>query len=191
VFSPVTRTAASQAEQMGQLLTLKSGAPVVDRVLTTVLFTDIVRSTECAVALGDARWRDVLTSHDEVVRAQLASHGGREIKTLGDGFLATFDSPGKGIRCARAIEAAVEPLPIQIRAGLNAGECDLVGGDIIGLAVNIAARIGTIARAREVLVSSAVKDLVLGSGITFRDRGRHRIRGVPGRWHLFCVTAVD
>jgi class 3 adenylate cyclase len=190
MFESVTGTAASQAEQMGQLLTLKGSAPVVDRVLTTVLFTDIVSSTQCAVALGDARWRELLARHDEVVRAQLASHGGREIKTLGDGFLATFDSPGMGIRCARAIETALEPLPIRIRAGLNAGECDLVGNDVIGLTVNIAARIGALARADEVLVSSAVRDLVLGSGIGFHSRGRHRIKGVPGRWRLFSVTAV-
>jgi class 3 adenylate cyclase len=167
-------------------------APAADRVLTTVMFTDIVGSTQRAAELGDARWRELLARHDEIVRAELHRHGGREIKTLGDGFMATFDCPGEGIRCARAICEALEPLPFDIRAGLNTGECDLVGGggDVVGLAVCIAARIGALARAREVLVPAAVKDLVLGSGITFRDRGRHRFKGVPGRWHLFGVASA-
>lgn len=172
-----------------QLFPLSHEPSSTERVLTTVLFTDIVGSTACASALGDARWRQLLARHDEIVRRELARHGGREIKALGDGFMATFDSPGKGIRCARGIEEALEALPLEIRAGLNTGECDLIGGDVIGLTVNIAARIGALARARELLVSSAVKDLVLGSGITFRDRGRHRIKGVPGRWRLYGVDA--
>jgi class 3 adenylate cyclase len=162
-------------------------ASAAERVLTTVLFTDIVGSTACAAELGDARWRALLERHDDTVREQLRDHRGREVKTLGDGFMATFESPGAAIRCARAIEAAMRALPIRVRAGLNSGECDLVGGDVIGVAVNIAARIGALARADEVLVSSAVKDLVLGSGICFRDRGAHRIKGVPGRWRLFAV----
>jgi class 3 adenylate cyclase len=164
--------------------------PAAERVLTTVLFTDIVGSTELAAALGDARWRELLARHDELVRAELQYHGGREVKTLGDGFMATFDCPGQGIRCARAIEDVLAPLPFEVRAGLNTGECDLVGGDIVGLAVHVAARIGALARAREVLVSQAVKDLVLGSGITFKDRGKHRIKGVPGRWRLFGVASA-
>jgi class 3 adenylate cyclase len=164
--------------------------PTADRVLTTVMFTDIVGSTHMAAALGDARWHELLARHDELVRAELSYHGGREVKTLGDGFMATFDCPGAGIRCARAIEDALAPLPFDIRAGLNTGECDLVGGDVMGLAVHVAARIGSLARAREVLVSQAVKDLVLGSGITFRPRGRHRIKGVPGRWRLFGVASA-
>ena len=165
-------------------------APPADRVLTTVMFTDIVGSTHCAAELGDARWRELLARHDDLVRTELTRYAGREVKTLGDGFMATFDSPGQGIRCAQAIGQALEPLPFEIRAGLNTGECDLVGGDVVGLAVCIAARIGALARAREVLVPSAVRDLVLGSGITFRDRGRHRIRGVPGRWRLFSVASA-
>jgi class 3 adenylate cyclase len=165
-------------------------APAADRVLTTVMFTDIVGSTQRAAELGDARWRELLARHDELVRAELHRHGGREIKTLGDGFMATFGSPGTAIRCARAINEALEPLPFDIRIGLNTGECDLVGGDVVGLAVCIAARIGGLARAREVLVPAAVRDLVLGSGITFRDRGRHRIKGVPGRWRLFGVASA-
>jgi class 3 adenylate cyclase len=165
--------------------------PAADRVLTTVMFTDIVGSTQRAAELGDARWRELLARHDELVRAELRHHGGHEVKTLGDGFMATFECPGTGIRCARAINDALEPLPFEIRAGLNTGECDLVGGgDVVGLAVCIAARIGGLARAREVLVPAAVKDLVLGSGITFRDRGRHRFKGVPGRWHLFGVASA-
>jgi class 3 adenylate cyclase len=167
-----------------------SHAPAAERILTTVMFTDIVGSTERAAALGDARWRDLIARHDELVRAQIWRHRGREIKTMGDGFLVTFDSPGRAIRCAREIGEALNPLELQIRAGLNTGECELLAGDIVGLAVNIAARIGALAGAREVLVSRAVKDLVIGSGITFRNRGAHRIKGVPGRWRLFGVDSV-
>jgi class 3 adenylate cyclase len=173
-----------------ELVPRPSLAPAADRVLTTVMFTDIVGSTQRAAELGDARWRELLARHDELVRSELHHHGGREVKTLGDGFMATFECPGAGIRCARAITQALEPLPFEIRAGLNTGECDLVEGDVVGLAVCIAARIGAIARAREVLVPAAVKDLVLGSGITFRNRGRHRIKGLPGRWHLFGVASA-
>jgi class 3 adenylate cyclase len=165
-------------------------APAADRILTTVMFTDIVGSTQRAAELGDARWRELLARHDDLVRNELRLHGGREVKTLGDGFMATFDCPGQGIRCAQAIGQALEPLPFEIRAGLNTGECDLIGGDVVGLSVCIAARIGALARAREVLVPAAVKDLVLGSGITFRDRGRHRFKGVPGRWRLFSVASA-
>jgi class 3 adenylate cyclase len=164
--------------------------PAAERVLTTVMFTDIVGSTQLAAALGDARWGELLARHDELVRAELQRHGGREVKTLGDGFMATFDCPGQGIRCARAIEDVLAPLPFEIRAGLNTGECDIVGSDVVGLAVHVAARIGALARAREVLVPSCMRDLVLGSGITFRDRGKHRIKGVAGRWRLFCVASV-
>jgi class 3 adenylate cyclase len=173
-----------------ELVPRTQAPPSTERVLTTVMFTDIVGSTQRAAELGDARWRDLLARHDELVRAELERHGGREVKTLGDGFMATFDCPGQGIRCARAIGAALEPLPFEVRAGLNTGECDVVGDDLVGLSVNIAARIGSLARAREVLVPSAVRDLVVGSGITFRDRGRHRIKGVPGRWRLFGVASA-
>jgi class 3 adenylate cyclase len=173
-----------------ELVPRSEAPPAAHRVLTTVLFTDIVGSTQRAAELGDARWREVLARHDALVRAELERHGGREVKTLGDGFMATFGCPGEGIRCARAISAAIEPLPFDIRAGLNTGECDLVGDDVVGLSVNVAARIGALARAREVLVPSAVRDIVVGSGITFRDRGRHRFKGVPGRWRLFGVEAA-
>jgi class 3 adenylate cyclase len=173
-----------------ELVPRTEAPPAAERVLTTVLFTDIVGSTQRAAELGDARWRELLARHDELVRAELRRHGGREVKTLGDGFMATFGCPGDGIRCARAIGAALEPLPFEVRAGLNTGECELVDGDLVGLSVCIAARIGALARAREVLVPGAVRDLVLGSGITFRDRGRHRFKGVPGRWRLFSVAAA-
>jgi class 3 adenylate cyclase len=163
--------------------------PTAERVLTTVMFTDIVGSTHLAAALGDARWRELLARHDELVRAELEYHGGREVKTLGDGFMATFDCPGAGIRCARAIEDALAPLPFEIRAGLNTGECDLVGGDIVGVAVHVAARIGSLARAHEVLVSQTVKDLVAGSGVHFEDRGEHDLKGVPGPWRLWSVES--
>ena len=172
-----------------ELVPRPQSPPPAERVLATVMFTDIVGSTRLASELGDARWRELLARHDELVRAELARHGGREIKTLGDGFMATFECPGQGIRCARAIGAAVESLPFDVRAGLNTGECDLVGGDLMGLTVSIAARVGALARAREVLVPSAVRDMVLGSDIGFRARGRHRIKGIPGRWRLFAVCA--
>jgi class 3 adenylate cyclase len=173
-----------------ELVPRHEAAPAAERVLTTVMFTDIIGSTRHAAELGDARWRELLCRHNDLVRTELRDHGGREIKTLGDGFMTTFDSPGQGIRCAQAIGHALEPLPFEIRAGLNTGECDLIGGDVVGLAVCIAARIGALARAREVLVPAAVKDLVLGSGIMFHDRGRHRIKGVPGRWRLFGVASA-
>jgi class 3 adenylate cyclase len=160
-----------------------------DRVLATVLFTDIVDSTRRAGELGDARWRDVLERHDELVRGQLRRHQGREIKTTGDGFLATFDGPARGIRCAVAIAEEVQPLGIEVRAGLHTGECELRGDDVAGMAVHIGARVGSTAGASEVLVSSTVKDLVVGSGIEFADRGATELKGVPGEWRLFAVAS--
>jgi class 3 adenylate cyclase len=154
------------------------------------MFTDIVASTEPAAALGDARWRKLLGRHDELMRAELGRHRGREVKTMGDGFLATFDGPARGIRCARAIADKVRALDIELRAGLHTGECELVGEDIGGIAVNIAARIGALAGTDEVIVSSTVKDLVVGSGISFSDRGARELKGVPGEWHLFAVDQV-
>jgi len=166
-------------------------APPSDRILTTVMFSDIVASTERAAALGDARWRELVGRHDELTRAELERHRGREVKTMGDGFLATFDGPARAIRCARTIADNVDALDIELRAGLHTGECELVGDDIGGLAVNIGARIGALAGADEVLVSSTVKDLVVGSGISFSDRGPHKLKGVPGEWHLFAVDQVE
>ena len=146
---------------------------------------------ERAVELGDARWRELVARHDELMRAELERHRGREVKTMGDGFLATFDGPARGIRCARAVADAVRTLDMELRAGLHTGECELVGDDITGMAVNIGARIGALAGADEVVVSSTVKDLVVGSGISFSDRGASELKGVPGEWRLYAVDAIE
>jgi class 3 adenylate cyclase len=170
-----------------------TGAPArrdPDRVLATVLFTDIVDSTRRAAELGDRRWRMVVEEHDRVVRHQLARFRGREVKTLGDGFLATFDGPGRAIRCASAIREDARELGIVLRAGLHTGECEVVGEDIGGIAVNIGARVGAKAGPGEVLVSQTVKDLVAGSGIGFEERGEHELKGVPGAWRLFAVGSA-
>jgi class 3 adenylate cyclase len=173
--------------EISQFLLGKRVDVEVDRVLTTVLFTDIVASTERVAALGDRRWHAVLDSHDRRVREELRRFRGREIKSTGDGFHAAFDGPARAIRCARAITDAVRPLGVEVRAGLHTGECDVRGNDLAGLAVHIAARVGSIAGPSEVLVSSTVKDLVVGSGIAFSDNGEHELRGVPGTWRLFAV----
>jgi class 3 adenylate cyclase len=156
-----------------------------NRVLATVLFTDIVDSTAQAAALGDRRWRELREQHDRVVRGQLARHRGREIKTVGDGFLATFDGPARAVRCARAICEATGSVGLDVRAGLHTGEVELDGDDVAGVAVAIGARIGSLASGGEVLVSSTVKDLVVGSGLVFEDRGAHELKGVPDAWRLF------
>jgi pimeloyl-ACP methyl ester carboxylesterase len=158
-----------------------------DRMLATVLFTDIVGSTERASELGDRRWIDLLQRHHAVVRRQLDRFNGREIDTAGDGFLATFDGPARGIRCARAIGDAVRELGIDIRAGLHTGECEVRNGGIGGLAVHIGARVAGMAGPGEVLVSSTVKDLVVGSGLEFTERGTHSLKGAPGEWRLYAV----
>jgi class 3 adenylate cyclase len=159
-----------------------------DRVLATVLFTDIVGSTGHVARLGDRGWRELLDRHNEAVREQLGRWRGREVKTLGDGFMATFDGPARAVRCAQAIIDACEVLGVQVRAGVHTGEVELVGDDLAGLAVHIGARIGALADAGEVLVSSTVKDLVVGSGLGFTDRGEHELRGVPGKW-LICALS--
>ena len=176
------------ADEVEEFLTGKRHVVEVDRILTTVLFTDIVGSTERAVALGDQRWRTLLDAHDHAVREQLRRFRGKEIKTTGDGFMASFDGPARAIRCAGAISVAVEHLGIQVRLGMHTGECEVRGDDLGGLAVHIAARIGGLAAAQEILVSGMVKDLVAGSGIEFDDRGDHELKGVPGSWRLFAVT---
>jgi class 3 adenylate cyclase len=155
-----------------------------------VMFTDIVDSTAQSVELGDQGWGKLQDAHDAVVRAQLARFNGREIRKMGDGFLATFDGPGRAVRCAQAISESVKPLGIEIRAGLHAGEIELVDGDIAGIAVAIGARVGAIAGASEVLVSSTVRDLIAGSSIELEDRGTHTLKGVPGEWQLFTVAAT-
>jgi class 3 adenylate cyclase len=161
-----------------------------ERVLTTVLFSDIVGSTERAAALGDSRWRSTLDAHDTAVRAQLRIFRGREIKTTGDGFLASFDGPARAIRCAQAINEVMKPIGVDLRMGLHTGECEVRGDDLAGLAVHIAARIGTLATSHEILVSSTLKDLVIGSPIEFTERGKHDLKGVPGSWNLFAVAAA-
>jgi pimeloyl-ACP methyl ester carboxylesterase len=162
--------------------------PELDRVLATVMFTDIVDSTKKAAELGDARWKGLLRAHDECVRAELSRFRGVEVKTTGDGFLATFDGPARAVGCAQAIAVAVRALGIEIRAGCHTGEVELLAGDLGGIAVHIGARVASLAGAGEVLVSSTVKDLVVGSGLRFEDRGVHHLKGVPDRWHLFAVT---
>jgi len=158
-----------------------------DRVLATVLFTDIVGSTERAASLGDRRWRSLLDLHDHAVRDQLRRFRGSEIVTTGDGFVASFDGPARAIRCAQATREATRQLAIELRFGLHTGECEVRGKDLAGLAVHIAARVGALAGPGEVLVSSTVKDLVAGSGIEFNARGEYELKGVPGRWSLFAV----
>jgi class 3 adenylate cyclase/pimeloyl-ACP methyl ester carboxylesterase len=159
------------------------------RVLQTVLFTDIVGSTERAAVLGDERWRELLDHHDQVVRDELSRHGGRAVKSLGDGFFACFDRPTRAVRCAGAIAAELSHVGLEIRAGVHSGECEALGDDLGGLAVHIGARIAALAAPSEVLVSGTVCDIVVGSGIEFRDRGTHELKGVPGRWHLYGVSA--
>jgi class 3 adenylate cyclase len=172
------------------LASIRNEASSFDRVFATVLFTDIVNSTAQSAALGDTGWRKLQDAHDAVVRAQLARFNGREIRTMGDGFLATFDGPGRAVRCAQAISESVKPLGIEIRAGLHAGEIELVDDDIAGIAVAIGARIGALATASEVLVSSTVRDLITGSSIELEDRGTHTLKGVPGEWQLYAVAAT-
>ncbi len=158
-----------------------------DRVLATVLFTDIVDSTRQASEQGDRRWRDLLDRHDELVRRQLDRFRGREVKTLGDGFLATFDGPARGVECACAIRDGVHPLGIEVRAGLHTGECEVTDADVSGMAVNIGARVGGLAGGNEVLVSSTVKDLTVGADLDFSEHGEHDLKGVPGSWKLYSV----
>ena len=159
----------------------------LDRVLATVLFTDIVGSTARAAQMGDQRWRDLLATHHALVRRELTRFRGREVKTTGDGFLATFDGPARAIRCACAIRDGVGPLGIEIRAGLHTGECELMGDDVGGIAVHIGARVAAGAAPSEVLVSSTVKDLVAGSGIPFEERGVHALKGISDEWRLFAA----
>jgi class 3 adenylate cyclase len=159
----------------------------LDRVLATVLFTDVVGSTERASELGDQRWRELLERHNALVREALARFRGREVKTIGDGFLATFDGPARGIRAAQAIASGVRELGLEVRSGLHTGECEILDKDVGGIAVHIGARIAAQAGPGEVLVSSTVRDLVSGSGIEFAERGAHALKGVPGEWHLFAA----
>jgi class 3 adenylate cyclase len=160
----------------------------IDRVLKTLLFIDIVGSTQRAVRMGDRRWRELLDAHDETVRRELERFGGREVDTSGDGFLASFDGPARAIRCALAISAKARASGFEIRAGLHTGECEVRGDDLAGVAVHTGARVGALAGPSEVLVTSTVRDLVSGSGLEFRDRGHHPLKGIPGEWQLLAVV---
>jgi class 3 adenylate cyclase len=159
-------------------------------VLVTVMFTDIVSSTERAAAIGDRRWRELLDGYLDVARRQLERFRGREIDTAGDGLFAVFDGPARAIRCACAIRDAVRQLGLEVRAGLHTGECEVAGSKVSGIAVHTGARIAAAARPQEVLASATVRDLVAGSGIEFADRGSHTLKGLPGDWRLFAVTSM-
>jgi pimeloyl-ACP methyl ester carboxylesterase len=177
-------------DEIEESLTGVRRGPQLDRVLATVLFTDIVDSTKQAAELGDAGWKELLRAHDERVRAELARFRGVEVKTTGDGFLATFDGPARAVRCAQAIASVAENLGIKIRAGCHTGEVELLSGDLGGIAVHIGARVAALAGAGEVLVSSTVKDLVVGSGLRFEDRGLHPLKGIPDEWRLYAAVGT-
>ncbi len=174
-------------DEIEEFITGVRSRPEPDRVLATVMFTDIVSSTERVAELGDRQWRELLNNYYAAVRKELAAYRGREVNTAGDGLLATFDGPARAIRCACSIRDRVRPLALQVRTGLHTGECELIGDDVGGIAVHIGARVAATAGPDEVLVSSTVKDLVAGSGIEFEDRGAQALKGVPDEWRLYAV----
>jgi class 3 adenylate cyclase len=174
--------------EIEEFLTGSRSEMEIDRVLATVLFTDVVDSTKRAATLGDRPWRALIDRHDQIVRQQLSRFRGREVKNLGDGFLATFDGPARAVRCAAAIAETIKPLGIAVRGGLHTGEIELKGDDIGGIAVNIAARVAAAAGPNETLVSSTVRDLVAGSGLRFEDRGLHDLKGLPDQVHLYSAA---
>ncbi|RST51030.1 adenylate/guanylate cyclase domain-containing protein [Variovorax sp. MHTC-1] len=186
-----TGDADAYLDQIEEFLTGERHAGASDRVLATVLFADIAGSTERATQLGDSRWHELLDSFYSIARRQLERFRGREIDTAGDGFFAAFDGPARAIRCAAAIGSSVRLLGLEVRAGVHTGECEVMGAKIGGIAVHIGARVAGQAEPGEVLVSGTVKDLVAGSGILFRDRGAHVLKGVPGEWHLYTVAAAN
>jgi class 3 adenylate cyclase/pimeloyl-ACP methyl ester carboxylesterase len=177
-------------QEIAEFLTGHQAEVADDRVLATVLFTDIVDSTRRAAEMGDRDWHALLDAHDAIVRVQLNRFRGREVNTSGDGFLAMFDGPQRAIRCAVAIRDAVQALGIQVRAGLHTGECEVRGDDIGGIGVHIGARVSALAGPNDVLVSSTLRDLVIGSGLEFEDRGTHELKGVPGEWRLFAASSA-
>jgi pimeloyl-ACP methyl ester carboxylesterase len=177
-------------DQIEQFLTGHRATPTQDRVLTTILFTDIVESTERVSALGDQRWKALLEQHHAIVRRRITTFGGEEVDTAGDGFLATFAGPGRAVRAAMAIGEDLRALGLQIRAGVHTGECELIAGKVGGIAVHIAARIAADADPGEVLVSSTVKSLVAGSGLAFNARGKRSFKGVPEDWEVFAVLSA-
>jgi pimeloyl-ACP methyl ester carboxylesterase len=185
------QTASDEIERfLGQMWAERTWEDEHDRVLATVLFTDIVGSSERAAEVGDRAWRVLLERHHELVRRQLTRFRGREVDTAGDGFFASFDGPARAIRCARVIVDSMPELGLDVRAGLHTGECEVVDGKVAGIAVHTGARVAAHADPGEVLVSSTVRDLVAGSGLAFDDRGVHELKGVPGQWHLFAVANV-
>jgi class 3 adenylate cyclase len=186
---PLWRTSNAAVEEIQRFIaTIRHEEAALDRVLATVLFTDIVGATARASELGDPAWRDIIERHHSVVRAMLRRYRGSEVDTAGDGFFATFDGPARGVRCALAIGEAVGPLGLEIRAGLHTGEVETINDKVGGMAVHIGARVGSLAGAGEILVSTTVKDLVVGSGLMFEDAGEHELKGVPDRWHLYRVV---
>jgi pimeloyl-ACP methyl ester carboxylesterase len=178
------------AAEVEEFVTGVRPQPPSERVLATVLFTDIVNSTDQAARAGDREWRRRLEAHDAVVRRELERHGGREAKHLGDGFLAIFDGPARAIACAASIREAMTGVGLEVRAGLHSGECELAGADVRGIAVHIGARVAALAGAGEVLASRTVRDLMFGSSVAFGERGRHALKGVPGEWELFAVDGA-
>jgi class 3 adenylate cyclase len=185
---PIVGDIASITGEVEEFLTGQRHEPPSDRILATVMFTDIVGSTRRAAELGDRRWRELLEQHDEITCAEVVRFRGRVVKNTGDGFLATFDGPTRAVRCATTLAERIPDLGVDVRSGLHTGECELRGDDIGGIAVHIGARVAALAGAGEVLVSNTVKDLVNGSGITFRDRGTHALKGLPGEWQLFSPS---
>jgi len=177
-------------DEIEEFVTGARPGPEPDRVLVTVMFTDLVSSTERAAAVGDRRWREILDRYLDAARRQLERFRGREIDVAGDGLFAIFDGPARAIRCACAIRDAVQALGLEVRAGLHTGECEVAGSKVTGIAVHTGARIAAAAQPQEVLASGTVRDLVAGSGICFDDRGSHRLKGVPGDWRLFAVTST-
>jgi class 3 adenylate cyclase len=184
---PFFEGADATLAEMQRFLTGEHPVPEENRVLATILFTDIVGSTERAAATGDEGWKALLDEHDAAARSQVESHRGRLVKTTGDGILAIFDGPARALRCAVALREEMAGLGIEIRAGLHTGEVELRGDDVGGIAVHIASRVSSNARAGEILVSRTVTDLVTGSGMEFEDRGSHQLKGVPGEWQLFAA----
>ena len=183
----VLDVARAVAEETERFLRELGAQAEPERVLTTVLFTDIVGSSQRAGELGDRGWRELLERHHTLVRRHLTRFRGQEVDTAGDGFLASFDGPARAIRCACAIVEGMQELGLEVRAGLHTGECELLDGKVAGIAVHTGARVASQAAPGEVLVSSTVKDLVAGSGLAFQDRGAHELKGVPGEWRLYSV----
>ena len=178
---------AEMLDAVSHHFTGRPSSPDVDRVLATVLFTDLVSSTERAAAIGDKRWREILDEHDALIGRELDAHRGSLVKTTGDGIVATFDAPARAIRCAEAIEKQVGSLGLRMRAGIHTGEIERRENDIAGLAVHFAARIVALANAGEILVSRTVRDLVVGSSLRFSERGEYDVKGVPASWQLFAA----